>query len=219
MALKIHHGLQPASFDLADWARRFRAAAPGIVLGGWGVTDGEFEAESMGELAAFLTRTAGLSFYIADSEYPQLEGVLHEQRFIGRFRASLPFPFPLAVTPLGSGAVNPNTGEPWILPNDWAAWRAARAAVLPQAYWQDAAEYAVPVTVRHAQLAGFDPRSVHPMVGLYGGKIGPRPTVAQIGEQLRAGGTVGFSLFLLEYATDTELDQIAALVREGKVAQ
>jgi hypothetical protein len=178
----------------ADWVYRFRLAS-GLPVGGWGVLRIEPEAEA--RLGSELVARYGLDFYVANPEVeyefsgadgPSDERSGRSSRFVGAFRTMRPLPFPLGL----SSYCRPDHHD-----IDWASWRGAGAAFLPQAYVNDiGAEGSPPACVTGARgvFAGDD---IHPVIGMH---IGLRATVdvATYVDLLAEARTVGFSVYLAE---------------------
>jgi hypothetical protein len=199
----------------ADWVYRFRLAS-GLPVGGWGVLRTEPEAEA--RLGSELVTRYGLDFYVANPEVeyefsgadgPSDERSGRSSRFVGAFRTLRPSPFPLGL----SSYCRPDHHD-----IDWASWRRAGAAFLPQAYVNDiGAEGSPPacVAASHGVFAGDD---IHPTIGMH---IGLRGTVdvATYVDLLARAGTVGFSVYLAETRmTDADWRALGSAIDQRGIA-
>lgn len=211
----LHDGLDEDPVE-ADWVYRFRLAS-GMPVGGWGVlrTNPEGEAALADEL---LTRY-GLDFYVANPEVeytysgpdgPSGDRSGRSQRFVQAFRAFRPAPFPAAV----SSYCRADRHD-----IDWASWRGAAFAFLPQAYVNDIGPEAAPAScVEGAQ--GFFPRgAVHPTIGMTPGSLSSLD-VATYAALLDDANTIGFSVYLAETRmTDADWHALGAASAERGLAR
>jgi hypothetical protein len=196
VAIRIHDGKTADKID-PDWIAQFRLAS-GLPVGGWGVLRDQPGPEA--RLAGSLIGKLGLDFYIADAELEyeySNQGGQSAQRlarsaaFVSAFRA---------VEPTLPGAVSSycRADRHDI---DWAAWRGAGFAFMPQAYVDQFGAVASPAACAAGAAGIFAPGDVHPTVGTYPSSHG-LPSPAAYGQMLKAAGTVGFSLYLAETTPD-----------------
>ncbi len=214
VALRVHDGLAEDVVE-DDWANRFRAAS-GLSVGGWGVlrTDPRQEAE----LADRLLARYGLDFYIANAEAeyefsgpsgPDGERAGRSARFVEAFRGLRPAPFPVALSSYCRATLHDI---------DWAAWRSAGFAFLPQAYVNDFGEDVAPAACAAAAAGAFAPADVHPTIGVYDGQRGTID-VSRYVDLLDAAGTVGFSVYLAETGmTEASWSALGEGIRERGIA-
>lgn len=197
VAVLLHDGaaLDPVE---GEWVSRFRAAAPDLAVGGWGVLRDDPEREA--ELAHRLVARHGVDFYIANAEAEykltsddgqSAERFGRSQRFVAAFRALDPA-LPAAV----SSYCRADTQD-----LDWDAWRRAGFAFLPQAYVNDFGNAASPAACAAAAAGFFRAEAVHPTVGTYRGQNGA-PSPERYASLLAEAGTVGFSVYLAETRMD-----------------
>lgn len=191
-AIFIQDGATAAPIDPV-WVERFRRAS-GLPLGGWGNLRTNPVAEA--DLVHRLLRRYGLDFYVADAEAeygytgPGGSSSLRYGRsaaFVGEFRKLEP-DLPAAV----ASYCRPDEHD-----LDWKAWSSAGFDFLPEAYVNDLGVAASPATCV-AGAAGFFPADrVHPIVGMYQGRLG-LGSAATYARLLRQAGTSGFSVYLAE---------------------
>ena len=193
VAVLLHDGAGEDPVE-ADWVYRFRAAS-GLPVGGWGVLRAEPEREAA--LASALVDRYGLDFYVANAEVeyefsgvggPSDERSGRSARFVGTFRSLRPAPFPLGL----SSYCRPDRHD-----IDWAAWRRAGAAFLPEAYVNDIGTEGDPGACVASAAGVFPGADVHPTIGMH---VGTRGTVeaATYVDLLARARTVGFSVYLAE---------------------
>ncbi len=199
----------------ADWVYRFRLAS-GLPVGGWGVLRTEPEAEA--RLGSELVTRYGLDFYVANPEVeyefsgadgPSDERSGRSSRFVGTFRTLRPSPFPLGL----SSYCRPDHHD-----IDWASWRRAGAAFLPQAYVNDIGEEGSPPACVAASREVFARDEIHPTIGMH---IGLRGTVdvATYVDLLVRAGTVGFSVYLAETRmTDADWRALGSAIDQRGIA-
>jgi hypothetical protein len=214
VAVLLHDGAAEDPVE-ADWVYRFRAAS-GLPVGGWGVLRAEPEREAA--LASTLLDRYGLDFYIGNAEVeyefsgvggPSDERSGRSTRFVRTFRALRPAPFPLGL----SSYCRPDRHD-----IDWAAWRKAAAAFLPEAYVNDIGTEGDPAGCVAAAAGAFPRVEIHPTIGMH---IGAQGTVevATYVELLARAGTVGFSVYLAETRmTDTEWRALGHAIGERGIA-
>jgi hypothetical protein len=197
VALRIHDGRSADQID-PDWIARFRRAS-GLPVGGWGVLREQPGLEA--RLAGSLVEKLGLDFYIADAEmeyeYSNQSGQSAQRygrsaAFVNAFRAVEP-QLPGAL----SSYCRADTHD-----IDWATWRGAGFAFMPQAYVDQFGPVAAPAACAAAAAGFFAPGDVHPTVGTFPTSR-PLPSAAAYAAMLKAAGTVGFSLYLAETTPDT----------------
>lgn len=215
VAVRLHDGLAEDPVE-ADWVYRFRLAS-GLPVGGWGVlrTDPVGEAELASEL---LTRY-GLDFYVANPEveytYSGIDGPSDErsarsQRFVEAFRALRPAPFPTGV----SSYCRPDRHD-----LDWAAWRGAGFAFLPQAYVNDIGAEGAPASCVDGSRGFFPQADVHPTIGMTPGRLSSLD-VATYAALLDEANTVGFSVYLAETRmADADWRALGAAITERGLAR
>ena len=199
----------------ADWVYRFRLAS-GLPVGGWGVLRTEPEAEA--KLGSELVARYGLDFYVANPEVeyefsgadgPSDERSGRSSRFVGTFRTLRPSPFPLGL----SSYCRPDHHD-----IDWASWRRAGAAFLPQAYVNDIGAEGSPPACVAASRGFFARDEIHPTIGMH---IGLRGTVdvATYVDLLARAGTVGFSVYLAETRmTDADWRALGSAIDQRGIA-
>jgi len=214
VAVRVQDGTAEDPVE-ADWVYRFRLAS-GLPVGGWGVLRTEPDAEA--SLGSELVARYGLDFYIANPEveyeFSGVDGPSDERsgrssRFVRTFRASRPQPFPLGV----SSYCRPDHHD-----IDWASWRRAGAAFLPQAYVNDIGDEGSPPACVAASRGVFARDEIHPTIGMH---IGVRGTVdvATYVDLLARAGTVGFSVYLAETRmTDTDWRALGAAIDQRGIA-
>jgi len=193
VAVRLHDGVAEDPVE-ADWVYRFRLAS-GLPVGGWGVLRTEPEREAT--LASSLLARYGLDFYIANPEVeyefsgadgPSDERSGRSARFVGTFRSLRPAPFPLGL----SSYCQPSRHD-----LDWAAWRHAGVAFLPEAYVNDIGTDGAPASCVASARGIFPRQDIHPTVGVHVGSLGTVDVAAYV-ELLAEAGTVGFSVYLAE---------------------
>ena len=212
VAVFLHDGRTEDPVD-SGWIERFRAAS-GLAVGGWGVLRSEPEAEA--ELADALLTRYGLAFYVADAEseyeFSGVGGPSHERagrsrRFVKTFRARRPG-FPAGVTSYCRADMHDI---------DWASWRGAGFAFLPQAYVNEFGRRATPATCVHAAERHFPPADVHPLIGMYASS---RPVAVETYVRLLARApTQGFSVYLAETVADEQWDVFGRGISEHALAR
>lgn len=159
---------------------------------GWGWLQDDPEVEA--DLAAKLISKWKLQGYIANAEAPYEDsGFWKSEAFCQRFRDLCPHT-PLAVSPMGQGA-GPR-------PFDYWAWMRAGAQILPQAYTNEYA-ISVPEVLIPTDGAGIARHRVSPVLGTSGFKNAYPPD--KYVAELKAAGTKGHSVWLLESTTDDVL--------------
>jgi len=196
VAIRIHDGKTADKVD-PDWIAQFRRAS-GLPVGGWGVLREQPVVEA--RLAGSLVQKLGLDFYIADAEmeyeYSNQSGQSSQRygrsaSFVGAFRAVEPS-LPAALSSYCRADMHDI---------DWASWRAAGFAFMPQAYVDQFGAAAAPAACAAGAGGFFAPGDVHPTVGTYPSVHG-LPSAAAYAQMLKAAGTVGFSLYLAETTSD-----------------
>lgn len=214
VAVRLHDGLVEDLVE-ADWVYRFRLAS-GLPVGGWGVLRTEPEAEA--RVGSELVARYGLDFYVANPEVeyefsgadgPSDERSGRSSRFVGMFRTLRPSPFPLGV----SSYCRPDHHD-----IDWASWRRAGAAFLPQAYVNDIGEEGSPPACVAGSRGVFARDDIHPTIGMH---IGLRGTVdvATYVDLLARAGTVGFSVYLAETRmTDADWRALGSAIDQRGIA-
>jgi hypothetical protein len=214
VAVRLHDGLEEDPVE-ADWVYRFRLAS-GLPVGGWGVlrTDPEQEAA----LASSLLDRYGLDFYIAnpETEYefsgvdgPSAERSGRSARFVAAFRSVRPAPFPVGL----SSYCRPDRHD-----IDWAAWRNAGVAFLPEAYVNDVGMDVAPAACVAAADGVFPRADIHPTIGMHVGAQGVLDVATYI-DLLAAAKTVGFSVYLAETRmTDADWHALGTAMSERGIA-
>jgi hypothetical protein len=191
-AVFIQDGTTAAPVDPV-WIDRFRRAS-GLPLGGWGVlrTDPVGEADLVHRLLA----QYDLTFYVADAEaeygYTGPTG-----RSGARFHRSAAFAGELRRLDPGLPAAVASYCRPDQHDLDWKAWSAAGFDFLPEAYVNELGAAAAPAACVAGAAAYFPLDRVHPIVGMYEGKLG-LGSVATYARLLRQAGTTGFSVYVAE---------------------
>jgi hypothetical protein len=152
-------------------------------------------------LAAELVDGYGLDFYIADAEAPYKVDAGgrwgRSALFTRAFRAREPS-LPAALATYGAAACT------CVLPIDYAAWRRAHFALLPEAYYNQFRLYRPDRTVAHALRAGWRRSDVHPIIGVY-----HHYPAARYVPLLARAGTRGFSVFLADAASPGDYTALA----------
>jgi hypothetical protein len=214
VAVRVHDGIVEDPVQ-ADWVYRFRLAS-GLPVGGWGVLRTEPEAEA--RLGSELVARYGLDFYVANPEVeyefsgaggPSDERSGRSSRFVGTFRTLRPSPFPLGL----SSYCRPDHHD-----IDWASWRRAGAAFMPQAYLNDIGAEGSPPACVAASRGVFARDDIHPTLGMH---IGLRETVdvATYVDLLARAGTVGFSVYLAETRmTEAEWRALGSAIDQHGIA-
>jgi hypothetical protein len=191
-AVFIHDGLTAAPVDPA-WIDRFRRAS-GLALGGWGVLRTSPVAEA--ELAHRLIARYHLDFYVADAEaeygYTGPGGWSaarfdRSQQFVGEFRRLEP----------GLPAAVASYCRPDLHDLDWKAWSKGGFDFMPEAYVNELGPAADPAACASAASMYFPASRVHPIVGMYQGKLG-LGLASSYAQLLQKAGTTGFSIYLAE---------------------
>jgi hypothetical protein len=212
-AIFIQDGTTAAPIDAA-WIDRFRSAS-GLPLGGWGVlrTNPAGEADLIHQL---LVRY-GLDFYVADAEaeygYTGPGGrssvrLRRSAAFVGEFRRLEP-DLPAAV----ASYCRPDQHD-----LDWRAWSNAGFDFLPEAYVNDLGAAAAPAACAAGAAAFFPADRVHPIVGMYLGRLG-LGSAATYARLLQQAGTRGFSVYLAEEGmTDAKWAAFGQAIRQLGVA-
>lgn len=191
-AVSIQDGTSTPPVDPV-WLERFRAAS-GLPLGGWGALRSDPVREA--DLVHTLIARYGLDFYVADAEAeygytgpagPSGARFARSAAFVGEFRKLEP-DLPAAV----ASYCRPDEHD-----LDWKAWSTAGFDFLPEAYVNDLGVAASPATCVSGAASFFPAERVHPIVGMYLGKLGlgDAGTYARL---LRQAGTAGFSVYLAE---------------------
>ena len=191
-AVFLHDGLTSAPVDPV-WIDRFRHAS-GLPLGGWGVlrTDPVHEAE----LAHTLIARYHLDFYVADAEAeygytgsggPSGARFDRSRKFVDVFRRLEPV-LPAAL----ASYCRPDQHD-----LDWKSWSAAGFDFLPEAYVNELGPAVNPSACVSGAAAYFPVERVHPIVGMYQGKLalGAADSYTQLLHQAK---TLGFSVYLAE---------------------
>jgi hypothetical protein len=149
-------------------------------------------------MADFAIRAFGFDFYIADAEGPyEAKGKWRSSQFVQEFRSLQPT-IPAALVTLGAAKA------PYILPIDYASWRDAGFALLPEAYYNQYKGYRPDLTVAHAIRAGWPVSLVHPVIGVY-----HHYPASRYVPLLRTDGASGFSVFLADQATAADFAALA----------
>ncbi len=197
VAIRIHDGRTADRVD-AGWIARFRRAS-GLQVGGWGVLRDQPGSEA--RLAASQIDRLGLDFYIADAEM-EYEYSNQSGQSAQRFARSAAFVSAFrALEPQLPGALSSYCrADRHDL--DWAAWRGAGFAFMPQAYVDQFGGVASPTVCAAAAGGSFAPADVHPTLGTYP-STHPVPSPAAYAQMLKSAGTVGFSLYLAETTPDS----------------
>jgi hypothetical protein len=201
IAFHAHNGILESYPQNAEWFQVMRAH--GLRVGLWGWEDAHPWLAA--QLAVFEVRMTGADFYIADAEFDYLRaahspGWYRSRTFAQTFRQFEPT-LPAAVTTFGAAV------SPWILPLDYAAWRAQGFDLLPQAYYNQFPKVDRPEsTVAHALRAKWPLDRVHPVIGVY-----RKYPAANYVPMLRAAGTTGYSVFLADQATSADYDALSVL--------
>jgi len=202
IALHVNNGLRQIDADPL-WIQTFRDH--GISVGGWGYEDDHPLIEAV--LADLAVRQFGLDFFIADAEAPfeqtkKLHGWKRSKTFVDVFRSLQPT-LPAALTTYGAAPA------PWVIPIDFASWRAAGFDLLPQAYYNQFPKvYRPDMTVAHALRAGWTIDRVHPVIGVY-----RKYSAANYVPLLKATGTRGFSVWLADQATAADYAALSVLTK------
>jgi hypothetical protein len=213
VAVLINDGTSATLLDPV-WIERFRRAG-GLALGGWGVlrTDPEREAA----LAREMTARYSLDFYIADAEaeygYSGQNGPSgarygRSRRFVDAWRHAEP--------DLPSGLVSYCRPDRHDI--DWRAWSNAGFAFLPEAYVNEHGLAASPQACVEGAKAVFPLERVHPLIGVYQGRLGTGSpgAYARLLEQAR---TVGFSVYLAETGmTDAKWAAFGKAITQQRIA-
>lgn len=214
VAVRLHDGLDEDPVE-ADWVYRFRLAS-GLPVGGWGVlrTDPEGEAA----LASSLVERYGLDFYIANPEVeyefsgadgPSAERSGRSARFVQAFRTLRPAPFPAGL----SSYCRPNRHD-----IDWAAWRQAGFAFLPEAYVNDIGADGAPASCVEGARGVFPRAEIHPTIGMHVGRRASLDVGTYV-ELLAQAGTLGFSVYLAETRmTDADWQALGAAITARGIA-
>lgn len=191
-AIFVHDGLHAAPVDPV-WIDRFRRAS-GLPVGGWGVvrTDPVREAG----LVHDLVQRYHLDFYAADAEAeyaytgpggPSGARFGRSARFVDEFRRLEP-----TLSAAVASYCRPDQHD-----LDWKAWRAGGFDFLPEAYVNELGPPVSPASCLAGAAAFFPPDRVHPIVGMYQGKLGLGVATAYA-RLLHDAGTTGFSVYLAE---------------------
>jgi hypothetical protein len=202
IALHVNNGLLQIDADPL-WIDVFRAH--GISVGGWGYEEQHPLIDAV--LADLAVKRWGLDFYVADAEAPyeqtnKLHGWNRSKTFVDEFRSLQPT-LPAALTTYGAATA------PWVLPIDFAGWRAGGFELLPQAYYnQFPTSYRPDMTVAHALRAGWSVDQVHPVIGVY-----RKYAAANYVPLLQAAGTRGFSVWLADQATAADYAALSVLTK------
>jgi len=214
VAVRLHDGLDEDPVE-ADWVYRFRLAS-GLPVGGWGVlrTDPEGEAA----LAGSLVERYGLDFYIANPEVeyefsgadgPSAERSGRSARFVQAFRTLRPAPFPVGL----SSYCRPDRHD-----IDWAAWRQAGFAFLPEAYVNDIGADGAPASCVEGARGVFPRAEIHPTIGMHVGRRASLDVGTYV-ELLAQAGTLGFSVYLAETRmTDADWQALGAAITARGIA-
>jgi hypothetical protein len=201
VALHVHNGFNQLDVD-RQWIDVLREH--GLYVGGWGYEDHPLIGAVLADLAV---RWYGLDFYIADAEAPfeqtkKLNGWKRSKIFVDTFRSLQPT-LPAALTTYGAAI------PPWVIPIDFAAWRAGGFDLLPQAYYNQFPKILRPdMTVDHALRAGWTIDKVHPVVGVY-----RKYPASRYVPLLQAAGTQGFSVWIGDQATAADYQALSVLTK------
>jgi hypothetical protein len=186
------------TFEAVDrtWIDALRAHD--LQVGVWGA-EGSNVASDVA-VANYAIRTWGFDFYIADAENPfEKKGAFRSGQFVRAFRQLQPT-IPAALVTLGAAKA------PWVLPIDFASWRAGGFDLLPEAYYNQYPGYRPDLTVAHAQRAGWSLDAVHPVIGVY-----HHYSAAKYVPLLQGLGTRGFSVFLADQMSVADYSALAGV--------
>jgi len=216
IALQIHNGMattqEAGNAGGAEWVRQWHAA--GFSVGGWGVERTEPEGEAA--LAASLIKNWNLDFYIANAELEYkcdqgADACGRSERFVNAMRGAMRdynVSVPLALSTLGRADVP-------VKP-----WRDAGYDLLPQTYWNTYLEYQPTLSVSFwtDRGRGWPRTRIHPTIGMGAWGEGRRAyvSVAEYMDDLRAAGTLGFSVYLIETTPPGEWTAIGQGVAAGR---
>jgi len=192
-AVFVQDGTAEAPLDPA-WIDKFRRSS-GLPLGGWGVLRSDPVHEA--DLVHRIVDQYGLAFYVADaeSEYgysgttgPSGARYARSGAFTGEFRKLEPS-LPAAV----ASYCRPDQHD-----LDWHAWSSAGFDFLPEAYVNELGTAAAgPAACVIGAAKWFPAGRVHPIVGMYAGRLG-LGNAATYARLLHEAGTSGFSVYLAE---------------------
>jgi hypothetical protein len=186
-----------------QWLTELRAH--GLKVGVWGVEG--YNVESDVALADLAVRTFGFDFYIADAENPFMnKGEWRSAQFVQAFRELQPT-LPAALVTLGDAKA------PFVLPMNFAAWRAGGFDLLPEAYYNQYKGDLPALTVAHAARAGWALDVVHPVIGVY-----HHYPAAKYVPLLQDLGTEGFSVFLADQMTPADYVALSGLAEAAATA-
>jgi hypothetical protein len=213
-AIFVQDGTTAAPVDPL-WIQKFREAS-GLPLGGWGALRTNPVGEA--ELVHRLIGRYGLDFYVADAEAEYgytgpggTSGVRFRRSasFAGEFRKLEPG-LPAAVT----SYCRPDEHD-----LDWKAWNTAGFDFLPEAYVNDLGASVDPATCVAGAARFFPADRVHPIVGMYQGRLG-LGSAAAYAHLLEQAGTKGFSVYLAEQGmTDAKWAAFGQAIRQLGIAE
>jgi hypothetical protein len=179
-----------------EWITELRAH--GLKVGVWGAEGNNVESDVA--IADLALRTFGFDFYIADAENPFMsKGEWRSAQFVQAFRQLQPT-IPAALVTLGDAKA------PFVLPMNFAAWRAGGFDLLPEAYYNQYKGDLPSLTVAHAQRAGWSLDTVHPVIGVYHSY--PAANYVPLLQNL---GTEGFSVFLADQMKPSDYAALSGL--------
>lgn len=179
--------------------------AHGLKVGVWGAEGTNVESDVA--VADLAVRTYGFDFYVADAENPFMnKGMWRSAQFVQAFRELQPT-IPAALVTLGAAKA------PWVLPMNYAAWRAGNFDLLPEAYYNQYKGDRPDLTVAHAERAGWALDAVHPVIGVY-----HHYPAAKYVPLLQNLGTEGFSVFLADQMTPADYTALSGLAQSATVA-
>jgi hypothetical protein len=213
-AIFIQDGTEAAPLDPV-WIQKFRDAS-GLPLGAWGV----LRTNPVGEagLVHTLVDRYGLDFYVADAEaeygYTGTGGasgtrLRRSAAFVARFRGLEPG-LPAAV----ASYCRPDEHD-----LDWRAWSSAGFDFLPEAYVNDLGASVAPAACVAGSATYFPADRVHPIVGMYQGRLG-LGSAATYGRLLHEAGTKGFSVYLAEQGmTDAKWAAFGRAIEQLGIAE
>jgi len=188
VAIRIHDGRTADRVD-ANWIARFRQAS-GLSVGGWGVLRDQPGAEA--RVAASQIQQLGLDFYIADAEveYEFSNQSGQSAQRAGRSAAFLKV-FRSLETQLPAALSSYCRADQHDI--DWAAWRAAGFAFMPQAYVDQFGGAAAPAACAAGAASFFAPGDVHPTIGTFPSTHGA-PSAAAYAQMLKAARWIRVNL-------------------------
>jgi hypothetical protein len=213
-AIFVQDGTTAAPVDQV-WIQKFRDAS-GLPLGAWGALRTKPVGEA--ELARRLIGHYGLDFYVADAEaeygYTGPGGASgtrfrRSAAFAGEFRKLEPS-LPAAVT----SYCRPDEHD-----LDWKAWSNAGFDFLPEAYVNELGASADPAACVAGAAPYFPADRIHPIVGMYLGKLG-LGSAAAYARLLQQADTKGFSVYLAEEGmTDAKWAAFGRAIQQLGIAE